>query len=69
MAISSLYRVTYHFEKNGKRVSDTLQDTVLVSSGDINTITAALTNNGRTNNGVGSIVFDGGNHIHGAVLS
>ena len=65
MAISSVYRVTYHFEKNGKRCSDTAQDNVLAAASDYNTIADVLTADGRTNNGVGTLVIESIGHASG----
>lgn len=48
---NNVYRVTYHFEKNGKRVTDTFQDNVLASATDITTIYSVLNGNSRVPGG------------------
>jgi len=66
MSTSSVFRVTYHFEKNGKRCSDTFQDNVLAASSGFDALTAVLTNNGKTNNGIGSCVIESVGHVSAA---
>jgi len=65
MAINSVFRVTYHFEKNGKRCSDTAQDNVLAAASDYTTISGILIADGRTNNGVGTLVIESIGHASG----
>lgn len=60
---NNLYRVTYHFETNGKRVSETAQDNVLCASQDYTTLAAVLSGNSKTNNGHGTLVIEGVGHI------
>jgi hypothetical protein len=59
----NLYRVTYHFEVNGKPVSDNFQDNVLAA--DQTTIKTVLSSNSKTNNGVGTLVITGVGHACG----
>lgn len=67
MSTNSVFRVTYHFETSGKRVSDEFQDNVLASGQDYNSISTVLTNNGKTNNGKGTLVIVGIGHVSGAI--
>lgn len=71
MAANNCYRVTYHFEVSGKRASDTFQDNVVAASQDYNTISTVLSNNGKTNNGKGTLVIESIGHAGsaGGVLS
>jgi hypothetical protein len=61
----NLYRVTYHFEVNGKPVSENFQDNVLAAAADANSLTAVLSSNGKTNNGRGTLVISGVGHACG----
>lgn len=57
MANASLnvYRVTYHFEKSGKKCSDVFQDNVAAADSSFATISAVLSGNSKTNQGQGTI--------------
>jgi hypothetical protein len=57
MATNSVYRVTYHFEKNGKKIGDQFQDCVIAGGEDYASLSTVLTNNGRTNGGQGTLVI------------
>lgn len=63
MAASNLYRVTYHFEVGGKRISDTFQDNIIASASDYNSLASVLSSNSKTNNGKGTLVISGQGHI------
>jgi hypothetical protein len=65
MSTSSVYRVTYHFEKSGKRCSETQQDNVTAAGSDYPTISAVLAANGKTNNGLGTLVIESVGHVAG----
>lgn len=69
MAANNIYRVIYHFESGGKRVSDTFQDVILASASDYNSIATVLTNNSKTNNGKGTLVISSMGHVGGNFLS
>jgi hypothetical protein len=66
VATNTEYRVTYCFELNGKRCSETFQDNVLAADQNYNTIKTILTNNGRTNNGIGTLKIEGIGHFGGS---
>lgn len=66
MSANNLWRVTYHFETSGKKVSDVFQDNVIAASSDYNTIAAVLSGNSRTNNGRGTLVIVSVQHLAGA---
>lgn len=66
MSTSSVYRVTYHFEKNGKRCSETQQDNVMAAGSDYPTISSVLSGNGKTNNNIGTLVIESVGHVSGA---
>jgi hypothetical protein len=65
MASNNLYRVTYHFETGGKKVSEIFQDNVLAATQDYNTIAAVLSGNSRTNNNKGTLVIVSIQHLAG----
>lgn len=67
MSTSGIYRVTYHFEKSGRRVSDTFQDNILASGQDFNSLNAVLSSNGKLQAGC-QLVIDAVGHV-GNVLS
>lgn len=69
MAANNLYRVIYHFESGGKRVSDTFQDTILASASDYNTLAGVLSSNSKTNNGKGTLVISSMGHVGTNFLS
>ncbi len=62
---SNLYRVTYHFETGGKKVSEVFQDNVLAAASDYSTISAVLAGNGKTNNNKGTLVIESIGHVGG----
>lgn len=66
MATNNVYRVTYHFEKNGRRCSDTFQDNVIAASQDYNTISSVLSSNSKTNGGQGTLVIVSIGHVQAA---
>lgn len=68
MAATNLYRVTYHFETIGKRVSEEFQDNVVAASSDYATIAGVLSGDSRTNGGHGTLVITSIGHI-GTVLA
>lgn len=65
MATNNLYRVTYHFETGGKKVSEMFQDNVLAAAQDHDTIVAVLTGNNRTNNNKGTLQIVSIQHVGG----
>ena len=69
MSANNVYRVTYHFEKSGKRASDTQQDNVIASDSTFNSISTVLNNNSKTNNGIGTLVIESVQHISSMYLS
>ena len=66
MATNNVYRVTYHFETSGKKVSEQFQDNVLASGQDYATIAAVLNSNGKTNGGHGTLVITSIGHVGAA---
>ena len=68
MAATNLYRVTYHFETVGKRVSEEFQDNVVGATSDYATIAGVLSGDSRTNGGPGTLVITSIGHI-GTVLA
>ena len=66
MATTSIYRVTYHFETNGKRISDTSQDNVVATGPDYASLSSVLSSNSKTNGGKGTLVIESVGHV-GAV--
>lgn len=68
MATNNLYRVTYHFESGGKKISDQCQDNVLAAGEDYGTIAAVLSGNGRNNGGHGTLVITSIGHFGGGAL-
>jgi len=70
MATNTVYRVTYHFEKNGKKISEQFQDNVIASGQDYASLSAVLSSNNRTNQGQGTLVITSvGQTAVGPVLS
>lgn len=69
MAANNIYRIVYHFEKGGKRVSDTQTDVIIASDSTFNSINTVLSNNSKTNNGIGSLVIETIAHVSAGFLS
>lgn len=69
MSANNMYRVTYHFEKSGKRCSETFQDNIIAADSSYNTLSAVLSGNSKTNNGQGTVVIEGFSHVSGSALS
>ena len=69
MAVNNVYRVVYHFEKGGKRVSDTASDFVIAADSTYGSLNTVLANNGKTNNGVGSLAIETFTHVGSSHLS
>ena len=63
MSTTSIYRVTYHFETNGKRISDTSQDNVAASGSDYASLSSVLSSNSKTNGGKGTLVIESIGHV------
>ena len=66
MATNNVYRVTYHFEQGGKKISEQFQDNVLASGSDYASISGVLNSNGKTNNGHGTLVITSIGHVGAA---
>jgi len=62
----NVYRVTYHFEKSGKKCSDVFQDNVAAASNDYTTIAAVLSGNSKNNQGQGTLFIES---IGSAIIS
>ncbi len=71
MAVNQAFRVTFHFEQSGKRCSEDFQENVIAaSSSDFAGISSALSGNGKTNGGHGTLVISSVGHTAlGTVLS
>lgn len=69
MSTTSIYRVTYHFEKNGRRISETFQDNCIAADSTFSSINTVLANNNKL--GAGTLVIEGVYHVGaaGAFLS
>jgi len=65
MASNNVYRVTYHFEQGGKKISEVFQDNVLAADQGYDTIKSVLNNNARTNNNKGTLVIVSVGHVGG----
>lgn len=54
---TNIYKVHYHFEAGGKRISETYIDNVSAAASDYNSIKTVLSNNSRLR-GPGTLVID-----------
>lgn len=68
-AVLNMYRVTYHFESSGRKISDTLQDNVAAAAGDYDTLAAVLSGNNKKNGSHGTLVIESVGSSMGTVLT
>jgi hypothetical protein len=57
MATNNVYRVTFHFEKNGRKCSDQFQENVIAAGEDYASLSSVLSGNSKTNGGQGTLVI------------
>ena len=71
MAVNNLYRLTYHFEKNGIRQTDTFHDDVIVSATDKTSLYNVLNGNSKVPSGLNAsnLVIVSVGHLSTNVLS
>ena len=72
MTTNTVVRVWYHFEINGRKISDQFVDNLLTSATDYSSLQTILNNNGKNNGGRGTLVITSIGHgpvAPGGILS